>query len=131
MNGEPMQRFNQGDEAPLRDLMPAKWNAIRRARGRRRTYCETNHSFVKGWGWLVPDEWAPQEQIGVIILRRDPEKVATSLLRLHDVPGASSFSRTWYLAPGSKRNRSEPPAGGDPYDLCAWYVRETYLRAEA
>ena len=131
MNGLPMQRFNEGDERALGDLMPLKWKAIERQRGRRhRVYSETNHSFIKGWGWLVPDAYADQQEIGVVVLRRDPSKVALSLLRLHDVPGTSTFSRTWYLSPTASRNVTKAPESDDPYELCRWYAEEIYRRAD-
>jgi hypothetical protein len=131
MNGRPMQQFNEGDEAALRALMPAKMKAIQRqGKNGRKIYCETNHSYIKGWGYLLPDEHIPQEEIGVIILRRDTAKTAYSLLRVHDVPGASAWGRLWYLTPGAKRNLSQPPAGANPYELCCWYVEEVNRRGE-
>ena len=131
MNGRPMQQFNGGCPDELRALMPAKLKAIQRlsANGKH-VYCETNHSFVKGWGYLLPDTYIPQNEIGVIILRRDPEKVIRSLLRLHEVPGASEWTRTWYLDPSASGNLVPPPVGASPVDLCAWYVAETSRRAE-
>lgn len=131
MNGSPMQKFNAGDDSELRKLMPLKMREIRKkSKNERKIYCETNHSFIKGWGYLIPDVYVPQEEIGVIILRRDVDKTAYSLLRVHDVPGASEWARTWLLSPNSPRNLSQPGDNANPYALCKWYVEETYLRAE-
>lgn len=130
MNGRPMRRFNDGDDRDLLALMPAKLRAIRRRARPGHVYCETNHSFVKGWGYLLPDAFVPQDQIGVVVLRRDPEKVAYSLLRLHDVPGRTEWGRTWYLTPGAARDRTPAPDRPTPHDLCRWYVREIELRAD-
>ena len=131
MNGSPMQKFNAGDDSELRELMPLKMREIRKkSKNDRKIYCETNHSFIKGWGYLIPDVYVPQEVIGVIILRRDVDKTAYSLLRVHDVPGASEWARTWLLSPNSPRNLSQPGDNANPYALCKWYVEETYLRAE-
>ena len=130
MNGRPMLRFNDGDEAELRALMPAKAKAIAKRHRRDRVYFETNHSFIKGWGYLFPDIYAPQCEIGVIVLRRDPEKVAASLLRVRDVPGLTAWSRAWYLTPNAKHDLHPLPAGATPLDRCRWYVREVGLRAD-
>jgi hypothetical protein len=129
LNGRPMRQFNDGDERALRALLPAKLRAIRKHAKPGHVYCETNHSFIKGWGYLLP-EAIPQDELGVVVLRRDPAKVAYSLLRLHDIPGQTEWGRTWYLSPGAKRNLNPPPASPTPYELCRWYVREVELRAE-
>lgn len=130
MNGAPMQRFNEGDEAALRALMPLKLAEIRKkSRNGRKVYCETNHSFIKGWGYLIP-EAIPQEEIGVIVLRRPAEQVIHSHLRVRNVPGTTRWSRTWVLTPGAARDR-RPPDRNDHYALCRWYVEEVEQRAQA
>ena len=133
MNGKPMQAFNQGEDAVLRQLMPLKLQQINKSTQKqkgKKIYCETNHSYIKGWGYLIPDEYIPQEEIGVIILRRNINDSAYSLLRVHDIPGYTEFSRTWYLPPKATFNLSHPPANANAYELCRWYVQETNLRAE-
>ncbi len=130
MNGTPMIAFNRLDEEPLRVLTDLKWDTIQ-SRQRGRVYCETNHSFIKGWGWLVPDRLAPQEQIGVVVLRRHRDENALSLLRIRDVPGISEFSRTWYLEPDAARNLDSPQSGAGLFELCQWYIDETYRRGQA
>ncbi len=130
MNGAPMQGFNHGDEQALRRLMPVKLKQIRKKSQRgRKAYCETNHSFIKGWGYLIP-EFIPQEEIGVLILHRNVEQVIYDFVRDHKIPGTTEHTRTFQLIPGSARNLSTPPAQATPYDLCHWYITETYLRAE-
>ena len=131
MNGAPMRQFNNGDPSALSALMPSKLKEIQKGRKHQKTiYCETNHSFIKGWGYLIPDEHIPQEDIGIVILRREPEKIAYSLLRCHDVPGRSEWTRTWYLEPEARHNLSRPSAEANVYELCRWYVDEISLRAE-
>jgi hypothetical protein len=131
MNGLPMQKFNDGNDFELRQLMPLKIKQIKNKRkNSHRIYCETNHSFIKGWGYLIPDSYIPQNEIGVIILRRDEEMTAYSLLRSHAVPGISEWARTWYLCPNSSRNLTMPDDHADYFDICKWYVRETYCRAD-
>ncbi len=130
MNGAPMQSFNHGDEQALRRLMPVKLKQIRKqSRRGRKIYCETNHSFIKGWGYLIP-EFIPQEEIGVLILHRNVKQVIYDFIRDHKIPGTTEHTRTYQLIPGSPRNLSAPPAQATPYDLCHWYIKETYLRAE-
>jgi hypothetical protein len=131
MNGKPMQAFNQGEDTALRQLMTLKLKQINKSRKQgKKIYCETNHSYIKGWGYLIPDEYIPQEEIAVIILRRNIDDCAYSLLRVHDVPGYTEFSRTWYLSPKATFNLSHPSANANAYELCRWYVQETNLRAE-
>ncbi|MCP4402536.1 MAG: hypothetical protein GY801_35175 [bacterium] len=130
MNGDPMQMFNHGDESALRQLMPVKLKQIRKqSRRGRKIYCETNHAFIKGWGYLIP-EFIPQEEIGVIILHRDVEQVIYDFIRDYRIPGTTMYTRTFHLIPGSPRNLSAPPAQAAPYDLWHWYINEIYLRAE-
>ncbi len=131
MIGSPMQQFNEGDDTALRALMPVKMKQIRgKSRHGKRIYCETNTSYIKGWGYLFPDQYASQDEIGVVILQRDLEKTAYSILRIHEAPGTSEWSRMWWLTPGARRNLSQPPKDANPYDLCKWYVEEIQLRAE-
>jgi hypothetical protein len=131
MNGVPMRRFNEGDETALRALMPLKLAEIRKkSRNGRKVYCETNHSYIKGWGNLVP-EMIPQEEIGVIVLRRSAEQVIHSHLRVRNVPGTTTWSRTWVLTPGAARDHVPPPDRDDHYALCRWYVDEVERRAQA
>ncbi|MGB3640919.1 MAG: hypothetical protein WBA39_25585 [Rivularia sp. (in: cyanobacteria)] len=131
MNGSPMEKFNCGEEGELKKLMPLKLKEIhKKNKNGLKIYCETNHSFIKGWGYLIPDTYIPQEEIGIIILRRDVDKTAYSLLRLREVPGTSEWNRTWYLTPNAQRNISKPGENANPYEVCKWYVEETYLRAE-
>lgn len=130
MNGLPMIKFNNGDESFLRDLTQLKFKQIKKSIGKQnKIYCETNHSYIKGWGFIIP-EYIPQEEIAVIILRRNISEVVHSLLRAHVVPGSNQFNRTWYLSPFSKGNISSPAENAAPYDLCKWYITETFLRAE-
>ncbi len=131
MNGRPMWAFNQGDERPLRALMPRKLAQIQQARGRKRhIYCETNHQFINGFGYLLP-EFLAQEEIGVVVLRRDVTAAAYSRLRIHDVPGRTTWTRDWLLDPAGTRHQTSVAAAASPYTLCEWHVREVYARAEA
>jgi hypothetical protein len=131
MNGSPMEKFNNGDSQELETLMPLKMREILKlSKNGRKIYCESNHSFIKGWGYLLPDKYIPQEEIGVIILRRDIDRTAYSLLRIHNIPSSSEWAKTWLLTSNAERNLSKPSDHASPYELCQWYAAETYLRAE-
>jgi hypothetical protein len=131
MNGLPMQRFNMGKPKMLQELMPKKVAEIRRkTRNGAKVYCETNHSFTKGWGFLLPDRYISQESMAVIVLHRDLDQTVHSMLRCRSVPDSSEWARTWTLSPHQSFNVATPPESNSPYDLCEWHVRETYRRAE-
>lgn len=131
MNGIPMVKFNNDNESELKKLIPLKLKQIRKSVGHKnKVYCETNHSFIKGWGYLIPDNYIPQEEIAVIILRRNIEDTIYSLMRVHDIPGSSQASRTWYLPIESEKNISHLAENSNPYEICKWYINEINLRAE-
>lgn len=94
-----------------------------RARAGQGSYLEANHAFIKGYGWFLPALLGP-ENLRVIYLRRDPEAVAASLLRVRGVPGRTSWSRLWYSSPGQLRNLCEPRPDADAFQLCRWYAEE-------
>ena len=99
MSGRPMYEYLRGNPEPLAELMPKKIRAIEAARGERRVYSETNHCFIKGFGWLIP-KWLPQEEITVIVLRRNPAAIRDSLRRI----GCSPFlpaGDQWIITPAA------------------------------
>lgn len=104
---QAMQDFLSGDDRALRALMPAKIEQITRTRGDASQYIETNHCFVKGFGWFVP-EHIPAERIGVIILRREKEKVVDSYWRIETTP-LSERGRKWLISPKRKNPLVPPP----------------------
>lgn len=53
MNGIAMYQWLQGNENQLIDIMPDKIDDIEARRGSR-IYIETNHCFIKGFGWQIP-----------------------------------------------------------------------------
>lgn len=104
----PMHDFLDGNDAPMRTLMPAKIAQIKETRGDAAQYIETNHCFIKGFGWLIP-EHIPQEKIGVIILRRDKPKVVDSYWRIETTP-LSDSGRKWLISPGRRNPLLAPPS---------------------
>lgn len=127
LTGQEMRDFNNGDDGPMRALMPRKLAAIEKA-ANGRVYVETSHFFIMGFGWLLP-EYLKEEEMAVIILARDPVKVGESWHRINRVPGTEK-ARSSVLHPGGARNLSLPPTKASPLDLCIWHAREVYLRAE-
>jgi hypothetical protein len=126
--GAPMEAFAEGDEEPMRAVAELKARLVRQRAGAG-TYLEANHAFVKGYGWFLPALLGP-ENLRVIYLRRDPELVARSLIRVRGVPGRTSWSRLWYSAPGQARNRREPRPESDALELGRWYAEEIERQAD-
>lgn len=99
MNGIAMYQWLKGNKNPLIHLMPHKIKDIEERSGNM-VYIETNHCFIKGFGWHIPAYFKEQE-IAVIILKRDAESVANSL----QINNASPFSivgRDWLILPTAK-----------------------------
>lgn len=124
-----MAAFARGDEEPMREVAALKVKVVRRRAGEG-SYLEANHAFVKGYGWFLPELLGP-ENLAVIYLRRAPELVAKSLVRVRGVPGRTSWSRLWYSAPGQARNLAEPEPGADALALGCWYAEEIERQAAA
>lgn len=97
LNREPMHEFLRGNEAPLRALMAEKVGAIEAARAGRRFYAESNHCFIKGFGWLLPDH-LPVDELRIVVLRRDPVAVRSSLSRISCSPFLPA-GRQWIITP--------------------------------
>ena len=52
-------------------------------KSKKRVLFDSNHCFIKGFAWEIVKH-IPHEEIGVLILRRDPLDNAKALLRIHD-----------------------------------------------
>ena len=96
------------------------------ARCRQPVYVETSHLFAKGF-------FEPLIELGVvpdlILLRRDPRRVAASLYGLNTIPGRTELGRTYYLSPDDPVLLPLP--GWEKlhdYQLCYWYCLETEHR---
>ncbi len=110
LNDRPMRAFLAGDPGPLEALMPHKVAAIERAlaAARARIYVETNHCFIKGFGWLLP-RYLPEAELGVIRLRRDPEKIKASLSRVLCTPFLPPGDQ-WMITPAARPHYTPLPA---------------------
>lgn len=100
MNGRVMRSFLRGNAKPMQALMPRKMAEIERLTGNHRVYAETNHCFIKGFGWLLPG-FLKQEEMGVVLLRRDTDQVVNSFCRIHSTPVTRS-GRNWVITPSAK-----------------------------
>jgi hypothetical protein len=109
MNGRPMREYLRGNAAPLRALMPAKLAAMESSQSKDEVYAETNHCFIKGFGWLLPD-YVEADSIGVIGLHRDPESVRRSLSRILCSPFLPSGDQ-WIITPAASPRQIELPLG--------------------
>lgn len=78
-------------------------------------YIETNHLFIKAFYPIVNK----LDDVKVIYLYRDPDKVVKSLMALKTIPGKSM----WYLNPQAENNIIKCIGDSDK-DKCEWYVNE-------
>jgi hypothetical protein len=119
MNGAPMRAFLAGDPRPLERLIPEKLAAIDRARRRGRIYVETNHCFIKGFGWLLLNH-LPAREVGVVVLHRDPAQIKASLHRNRCTPLMRKGDR-WMITPAA-RPRLVPLPGGFSHPMLRFYA---------
>lgn len=106
-NGRAMRRYARGDAEPMRRLTQEKIKTIEKVKGVGEVYAETNHCFIKGFGWFIA-EHLPAEKVGVVILKREPTKIAQSLLRVGCSPLVSG-GRDWISVPSMRSPRVAPP----------------------
>jgi hypothetical protein len=112
-NGREMREFLRGDEAVMRELTEQKFRSIETLRGKHPVYFESNHCFIKGFGWFLPDH-IPQEEMGVLLLRREPQQVVESYHRLETTP-YTQLGQDWIITPNKKEPLVTPPSvGGYP-----------------
>ena len=106
-NGREMRQYSQGYPAPMKSLTEKKVEIIKELKSDHQVYFESNHCFIKGFGWLIQD-YFPQDRIGVIILKRNKSRVAESLLRIGCSP-LNNFGRDWISTPDMKDPLVAPP----------------------
>jgi len=94
-----MRNYLKGNKIPLQALMPAKINAIESARGDG-IYFESNHCFIKGFGWEILKHVDPK-QVAVIVLKRSKSKIVKSYLRIGSDPHGED-GLTWMITPNKK-----------------------------
>jgi hypothetical protein len=130
---EPQPKFSdvmraaQYDTAIARRfLLLQKLPAIRRCG--QSTYVETSHLACKGFLEPLLDNGCPPD---LIILKRDPFLVATSLWLLATIPGRTPLGDQFLLRPDDPNVRSfEGWHELSDWALCFWYCREIERRME-
>lgn len=95
LHNEIMRGYLDGDKAALKKEFTKKLEYIRR--NQNAVYADTSHIFIKSFGWELPNH-IPQNEIGVIILKRDKEKVVQSTQRVHSGP-FTYLGKKWILIP--------------------------------
>lgn len=105
--GQAMRDYFSGETELIKKVTEEKIKKIKKIKTESNIYIETNHCFIKGFGWLIP-EYIPQEKIGVVILTRDIQKIIDSLLRIRCSP-LMAKGRKWILTPDIKNYYTEPP----------------------
>jgi hypothetical protein len=110
MNGLFMKNFLQekaANEIWLRDKMNEKIKSIEKLKANNNVYVETNHAFIKGFGWLLPD-YIPQEKIGIIVIERDKNAVIESLYRIKCLP-TNNLGQEWLMTPMNTKAKVKIP----------------------
>ena len=103
----PMINFLKGKPKSMEALAKIRLKNITSLAMSGRAYLETNHMFIKGYGWYFAKN-LPAQEIGVIILTRDKDKVVDSLCRVGGTP-LNYIGRHWYFTPNIKDPICPPP----------------------
>lgn len=104
LHNEDMRQYLKGNKTPLKEKFKEKLKHIMSDKGE--IYVDTSHLFIKGFGWEIP-EHIPQEQLGVIILKRDKEQTVQSTYRVQSGP-FTYYGRKWIIVPNG-HNTTKPP----------------------
>lgn len=95
-----MRNYLNGDTHLLNKELPYKLARIKNVTNANKTYVDTSHIFIKSFGWELPKH-IKQEEIGVIILKRNIDKVVQSTQRIHSGP-YTYLGRKWIITPYKK-----------------------------
>lgn len=106
-NGTAMRAFQEGNVESMRRLTARKVKAIKALKADAPVYVETNHLFIKSFGWFIP-EHIMQKKIGIIVLRRNPEDVVKSFSRIR-CTAMTEAGKRWILTPERRRPLVRPP----------------------
>ncbi|MFA7173874.1 MAG: hypothetical protein WC340_10760 [Kiritimatiellia bacterium] len=106
-NGAVMRKYSKGNSEPMRLIARQKAEIAQNVARTGEIYFESNHCFIKGFGWFLP-ELLGEENIGVIILKRDKTEIAWSYLRIGCSPLIRK-GRKWLYTPWQKNSKVAPP----------------------
>lgn len=99
-NGSAMRKFLNGEPAAIQLLTAEKARRIHDLSSGSDVYFESNHCFIKGFGWFIPD-YLPEKEIGVIVLRRSRAEIMHSWERKGTSP-LTQAGRSWLATPDRK-----------------------------
>ncbi len=85
MHSKAMRKFLRGNTDLMEKKMPEKIEAIKKLSEETELYFESNHMFIKGFGWYIPDYINPEE-IGVLVITRKTEEIVASHIKLDATP---------------------------------------------
>lgn len=95
LHDKMMRDYLNGNDVLLKKGIVEKLENIRK--NKHTIYADTSHIFVKSFGWEIPNHIS-QEEIGVIVLKRNKEKVVESTHRVHSGP-FTYLGKKWILTP--------------------------------
>lgn len=107
-NGRPMRQYAKGRPGPIQAVAREKARKIKDILEHNNLYVETNHCFIKGFGWFMPEHFT-EERLGVIILKRSKPKVVASYMRVGTSP-LNWMGRLWITTPEVRNPLVKPPA---------------------
>lgn len=90
-----MRDYLNGNELSMKPHILTKINKIRNCESD--IYVDTSHIFIKSFGWEIPKH-IPEQEIGVVVLKRNKEKVVESTQRVHSGP-FTYLGKKWILTP--------------------------------
>jgi len=119
-----MRRVQTQPSEAARFLTKFKFPVI--AACKSRTFVETSHLFCKGF-------LEPMLNLGVypdlVLLRRNPRRIALSLLERNTIPGRTSTGTDYLVCPSDPNTLPLPLwEGMTDYQLCFWYALEIECR---
>lgn len=106
-NGKPMRLFLAGKPQLMRAVVQEKVKTIRNTLACAEIYAETNHAFIKGFGWLLP-EYLPPSEMGVIVLTRNKEAILSSMASIQSTP-LRPGAENWLMTPAVANPLVPPP----------------------
>lgn len=81
--GPPMIAYQLGNPRAMEEGVELKWQKIKKALEEKPIYFESNHYFIKGFGWEMIKKLQREEiSVGILILKRNPQKIVDSFFRI-------------------------------------------------
>jgi len=118
-HNEYMRSYLKGNKEPIKEDIYKKIKLIKHTK-ENNIYSDTTHMFIKGFGWEIPN-FISQEEIGIVILKRDKEKVVQSTFRVHSGP-FSYLGRKWIITP-NRKNIVIPPVNYYAYTFYRLFLK--------